>query len=191
MEKFLDRWDGFTRGLISSDKPNDQRKLSSIIERESVPDKYMMTARACAGILNRANNRKVKIKMPEHLTETLQALVNGDIPSNSPVEEHEYISVHAFNARQSYVCQYGDISGTLDTGYPGPSAIIGKTIRRLMPVECERLQGFPDNWTAIPYENKSEEDCSDSPRYMALGNSMAIPCISWIGRRITMIEDGH
>lgn len=58
-------------------------------------------------------------------------------------------------------------------------------IRKLTPVECERLQGFPDNWTKIPYRNKSIEDCPDSPRYKAIGNSMAVPVIKWIRERLT------
>lgn len=57
-------------------------------------------------------------------------------------------------------------------------------VRKLTPVECERLQGFPDNWTRIPYRNKAEEQCPDSPRYKAIGNSWAVPCVRWIGQRI-------
>lgn len=57
-------------------------------------------------------------------------------------------------------------------------------IRKLTPTECERLQGFPDNWTQIPYRNKSLEDCPDSPRYKAIGNSMAVPVMRWIGKRL-------
>lgn len=57
-------------------------------------------------------------------------------------------------------------------------------IRRLTPTECERLQGFPDSYTQIPYRNKPTEQCPDSPRYKALGNSMAVPVMQWIGRRI-------
>jgi site-specific DNA-cytosine methylase len=57
-------------------------------------------------------------------------------------------------------------------------------IRRLTPLECERLQGFPDNWTLIPWKNKPIEDCPDGPRYKACGNSMAVPCMRWIGQRI-------
>jgi DNA (cytosine-5)-methyltransferase 1 len=59
-------------------------------------------------------------------------------------------------------------------------------VRRLTPVECERLQGFPDNYTLIPYRNKP---VADGPRYRALGNSMAVPVIHWIGQRIQMVED--
>jgi DNA (cytosine-5)-methyltransferase 1 len=61
---------------------------------------------------------------------------------------------------------------------------IGMQVRRLTPVECERLQGFPDNFTRIPWKKKPAEDCPDGPRYKALGNSMAVPCMKWIGERI-------
>lgn len=58
-------------------------------------------------------------------------------------------------------------------------------VRRLTPRECERLQGFPDNHTLVPYRNKP---AADGPRYKALGNSMAVPVMAWIGRRIAMVE---
>ena len=54
-------------------------------------------------------------------------------------------------------------------------------VRRLTPTECERLQGFPDGWTAIPWRGKP---ASDGPRYKALGNSMAVPVLRWIGLRL-------
>ncbi|NBX48867.1 DNA (cytosine-5-)-methyltransferase [bacterium] len=60
--------------------------------------------------------------------------------------------------------------------------------RRLTPIECERLQGFPDNYTLISYRKKPAEQCPDSPRYKALGNSMAVPVMRWIGERIAMVE---
>ena len=58
------------------------------------------------------------------------------------------------------------------------------TIRRLTPLECERLQGFPDNWTQISYKGKPADECPDTPRYKAIGNSMAVPVMKWIGERI-------
>ncbi len=57
-------------------------------------------------------------------------------------------------------------------------------VRRLTPTEAERLQGFPDGYTAIPWRGKPADQCPDGPRYKALGNSWAIPCVSWIGKRI-------
>ncbi len=59
-----------------------------------------------------------------------------------------------------------------------------QTVRRLTPVECERLQGFPDNYTRIPWRGKPAEQCPDGSRYKALGNSMAVPVIRWLGQRI-------
>ena len=69
-----------------------------------------------------------------------------------------------------------------------PVVTNGYCVRRLTPVECERLQGFPDNWTAIPWRGKPAEECPDTPRYKALGNSMAVPVVKWVGERISMVE---
>jgi len=62
------------------------------------------------------------------------------------------------------------------------------TVRRLTPRECERLQAFPDDYTLIPWRKKQAEDCPDGPRYKALGNSMAVNCMAWIGERIAAYE---
>ena len=59
-----------------------------------------------------------------------------------------------------------------------------KYIRRLTPLECERLQGFLDNYTQIEWRGKPAEQCPDTPRYKAIGNSMAVPVMRWIGERI-------
>ena len=61
-------------------------------------------------------------------------------------------------------------------------------VRRLLPVECERLMGFPDNHTRIPWRGKPEEQCPDSPRYKACGNSMCVNVMRWIGMRIEYVE---
>ncbi|HFW4798720.1 TPA: Dam family site-specific DNA-(adenine-N6)-methyltransferase [Salmonella enterica subsp. diarizonae serovar 60-67:z35:-] len=63
----------------------------------------------------------------------------------------------------------------------------GMQVRRLTPVECERLQGFPDNHTLIPWRGKDAADCPDGPRYKAIGNSMAVPVMRWIGERIAAL----
>jgi DNA (cytosine-5)-methyltransferase 1 len=64
----------------------------------------------------------------------------------------------------------------------------GMQVRRLTPRECERLQGMPDDHTRIPWRNKSAEDCPDTPRYKAIGNSMAVPVMRWIGERILIVD---
>jgi DNA (cytosine-5)-methyltransferase 1 len=60
----------------------------------------------------------------------------------------------------------------------------GMQVRRLTPIECERLQGFPDNHTLIGWRGKDASECPDGPRYKAIGNSMAVPVMRWIGERI-------
>ena len=71
----------------------------------------------------------------------------------------------------------------------GPNFLAqASAVRRLTPVECERLQGFPDNYTQIPWRNKPAENCPDGPRYKAMGNSMAVPVMRWIGERISMVD---
>jgi len=62
-------------------------------------------------------------------------------------------------------------------------------VRRLTPRECERLQGFPDDWTKIEWRGKKPELCPDSLRYKAMGNSMAVPVMRWIGQQIKQVEE--
>jgi DNA (cytosine-5)-methyltransferase 1 len=77
-------------------------------------------------------------------------------------------------------------SGWRSNGTPVEGvAIQGMAVRRLTPRECERLQGFPDDYTAVTYRKKP---AADGPRYKALGNSMAVPVMAWIGRRIAEVE---
>lgn len=71
---------------------------------------------------------------------------------------------------------------TMTAGGPGSMAV-----RRLLPVECERLQGFPDGYTAIPWRGKPADQCPDGPRYKALGNSWAVPNVTWLGKRISAL----
>lgn len=61
-------------------------------------------------------------------------------------------------------------------------------VRRLTPLECERLQGFPDGHTLIAWKGKPAEECPDGPRYKAIGNSMAVPVMRWIGKRIALCD---
>jgi len=81
----------------------------------------------------------------------------------------------------------GDPSFTLQAAH-SHAVIIPAAVRRLTPIECERLQGFPDDFTQIPWRNKPAEDCPDGPRYKAMGNSMAVPVMRWIGERIEIVE---
>ena len=64
----------------------------------------------------------------------------------------------------------------------------GYVVRRLTPRECERLQGMPDDHTRIPWRGKPAEECPDGPRYKAIGNSMAVPVMRWIGERLQEVD---
>lgn len=97
----------------------------------------------------------------------------------------------AENSRAELRLQGGDgqIAPQITTGggKPGqgmPAVMQSMQVRRLTPRECERLQGFPDDYTLIPYRGKP---AADGPRYKALGNSMAVPVMRWIGERIQQV----
>ena len=82
-----------------------------------------------------------------------------------------------------------DVAGTLQRGGEGGRAdglmTAQMAVRRLTPRECERLQGFPDDYTLVEYRGKL---AADGPRYRALGNSMAVPVMRWIGERIAAVD---
>jgi DNA (cytosine-5)-methyltransferase 1 len=111
------------------------------------------------------------------------------------IPEHQMVmqSVGAFKPGQSaqaHSIGYEDeMAPTLEAGTGGnnkPAVHVGMAVRRLTPVECERLQGFPDSYTDIQPKGKATPD---GPRYKALGNSMAVPVMAWIGKRIQEVEN--
>ncbi len=83
----------------------------------------------------------------------------------------------------------GDIATALRASQGGGDKphVLTSAVRRLTPMECERLQGFPDGYTAIPWRGKPASECPDGPRYKALGNSWAVPKFAWLGKRIAML----
>lgn len=87
-------------------------------------------------------------------------------------------------------CREYDSAGSLRDNGPGHDPVgtrirEGMAVRRLTPRECERLQGFPDDYTLIPVGKKM---AADGPRYKALGNSMVVPVMAWIGKRIAQVD---
>jgi DNA (cytosine-5)-methyltransferase 1 len=85
----------------------------------------------------------------------------------------------------------GDLSLTVEAhwgtgGGNVPNVAQSMQVRRLTPRECERLQGFPDDWTNV---SRNGKPAPDGPRYKAIGNSMAVPVMRWIGQRIQMVEN--
>lgn len=134
----------------------------------------------------------------ENLAPTLTSHAKKDPPLIYPVDESEEMKPVTLQIRggkpgggKGALIQH-DMSVTLST-HNTQTLITGDhekrdlTVRRLTPRECERLQGFPDDYTDIPYRNK--EHAPDGPRYKALGNSMAVPVMRWIGERIRMVEE--
>ena len=105
----------------------------------------------------------------------------GDLGGGS-----ETISV-AFSANMSEPDVNSERTPPIKANHP-PAMANSMQVRRLTPTECERLQGFEDGHTKIPYRNKSADECPDGPRYKALGNSMAVPVMKWIGERIMRTE---
>lgn len=97
--------------------------------------------------------------------------------------ETETMVAHALRGEGFDASEDGTGRGKPGQGYAAVRC--GMAVRRLMPVECERLQGFPDGYTAIPFRGKP---AADGPRYKALGNSMAVNVMRWLGRRIDMVE---
>jgi DNA (cytosine-5)-methyltransferase 1 len=81
---------------------------------------------------------------------------------------------------------YEEYTAGIDANSPAPALLHPMAVRRLTPRECERLQGFPDDYTLIEYRKKP---AADGPRYRALGNSMAVPVMRWIGERIKMVDE--
>jgi len=104
------------------------------------------------------------------------------------VESNHVIVFGAQNSARQGDSVSEHITPTLDKSKT-PAVAQASAVRRLTPTECERLQGFPDNYTQIPYRNKPAENCPDGPRYKAMGNSMAVPVMRWIGERIQMVEE--
>ena len=136
----------------------------------------------------------------ENLAPTLTSHAKKDPPLIYPVDESEEMKPVTLQIRGGKpgggkgALTQRDMSATLSTHntrtlITGDNEERGLTVRRLTPRECERLQGFPDDYTDIPYRNK--EHAPDGARYKALGNSMAVPVMRWIGERIHMVEEAN
>jgi DNA (cytosine-5)-methyltransferase 1 len=121
-------------------------------------------------------------------TTTLKATPGDQMPHICyPLKDPNDIACDA-DRRQNGIGENGEPAFTLRTAVT-PGVMTSMAVRRLTPVECERLQGFPDNWSRIPWKGKPEEQCPDGPRYKACGNSMAVPVMRWIGERIKAVEE--
>lgn len=207
--------------LNTSDSPNDASACSlwQVLEKEASP-KYFLSAKACKGILNRAEKRN-KV-LPATLREALERIANpywgGLVKASGGAlgGGSETIVVHGTqdpiiststahclgrnNGQENVLFDISERRDVVRIQKDGTTPTlaermrdrwnnitcvsINQNIRKLTPSECEKLQGFPPGYTQIAYRNKPAKDCPDSPRYKAIGNSMAVPVIKWIGERM-------
>ena len=130
----------------------------------------------------------------------------GDATSKGSTDEGMCGTLKAHNANKPPIVAFaanqrgevrlqngdGEVCGAVPASQSGKQVqgvTDGYAVRRLTPRECERLQGFPDDWTLVPYRGKPADRCPDTPRYRAIGNSMAVPVMRWIGKRIQEVMD--
>jgi DNA (cytosine-5)-methyltransferase 1 len=114
--------------------------------------------------------------------------VAGALASEPGMKQQTYVAAMNLRGREGGAMPEMDDVASLRAASGGSSRsyVAAMQVRRLTPRECERLQGFPDDYTLIPYRNKP---AADGPRYKALGNSMAVPVMRWIGERIWMVSE--
>jgi len=133
------------------------------------------------------------IAFPAEMSGT-QAASTPEVSPSLSVKHTTAVAWTASAMANSYAWER-DVYPTLNAQIPNDTSNIqygirqDMAVRRLTPIECERLQGFPDNYTQIPWRNKTPENCPDGPRYKAMGNSMAVPVMRWIGERIKIVDE--
>ncbi|MCA6230044.1 MAG: DNA cytosine methyltransferase [Phenylobacterium sp.] len=112
--------------------------------------------------------------------------VSPELPASTLAKGSRLHVAYGFDWQSGGDCRGLDLKPTVQLqAHQSPASLSAMRVRRLTPTECERLQGFPDGWTQVPYRNKP---ASDGPRYKAIGNSMAVPVMAWIGRRIAQVN---
>jgi DNA (cytosine-5)-methyltransferase 1 len=127
-------------------------------------------------------------------TETLPIAFGAQNSANQGDSVSQHVTPTLDKSKTPAVAFGGDLARTLSARHDSSPcadrgmdvvAVQQSAVRRLTPRECERLQGFPDDYTLIQYRGKN---AADGPRYKAMGNSMAVPVMRWIGKRIQMVE---
>lgn len=172
-------WDG-----VDYPKEPAASALWDVLE-SSVPARYSVTAEGSAGILRRAKRKGHRL--PDLLERSL-----NHVAGSGRTRSSAGAAGSALGGGRGLTSNSGDVAYCLSAGGTkriNPTAETFVTdrnlrTRRLTPLEWERLQGFPDNFTRIPWCGRPEAECPDTPRYVAIGNSMAVPVMRFIGERI-------
>lgn len=164
-------------------KPGSSADSRSIGAQEEVA----CTLEAGGGV----NNRQAVAFTQNQRDELRTVDVPGALSAQPGMKQQTYIA-ESIGCSEELTAST-ELAGTLQRGGEGGrhDGVMqpNMAVRRLTPVECCRLQGFPDNYTKIPYRKKTADNCPDGPRYKAIGNSMAVPVMRWIGQRIQAVQD--
>jgi DNA (cytosine-5)-methyltransferase 1 len=126
------------------------------------------------------------------ISPTLRSMAHDGSHANGGGQVAVAFSIMPMNSGKDYKARETDVAQPLMAGGPtggnqgGDYIQEAWAVRRLTPTECERLQGFPDGYTQVPHRKKP---AADGPRYKALGNSMAVNVMQWIGERIKLVEE--
>jgi DNA (cytosine-5)-methyltransferase 1 len=208
--------DAYTGRIIPSlyeSHPNDSRVTGPVEQCPTVSAKWVTGGNNTplvtdGGTHFRKSKRAQSVNDDEtwvesDVTNTMNVFDQGDVratdvvvqPGEASAQLHMIAQsdfVQPFAQNQLGEVRAGEVFNTINTnsnanGRNTPLVQTAMHVRRLTPVECERLQGFPDGWTDIRPGGK---DTPDSPRYKALGNSMAVPVMRWIGERIAKASRG-
>ena len=181
----------------------DWRPAAAVLfDRESLrgdPAPRREAGQSAAKCLTRGANQRIDFETEDFITTPIA------FGANMSLQNPDDSGVHPTITRRTHAAVAFDMRGREGGAMPeGPhdtanirAASGGSSrsyvaqpwaVRRLTPAECEALQGFPSGFTRIPYRKKPAELCPDGPRYKSLGNSMAIPCMEWIGLRINLVR---
>jgi len=164
-------------------------------------DSRMVEAEEVAGTLNTNDSGRFghavvePVAFTQNQREEVRELeVAGTLKTDPGMHEQTFLAqpqAIGFNCMQD-TTEHIEVVPTISTGnqqgISNNAVATGLVVRRLTPLECERLQGFPDGYTLIAWNGKAAENCPDGPRYRALGNSMAVPVMRWIGEGIGMVH---
>jgi hypothetical protein len=170
--------------------PFDLAQITSKTNRSRVEDGLP------AGTLSKESQMHVAMAFQSSQSGMRTGDTHATLDANNGARRHNGVMVPvAFTARDYGNDATTNLAPTMrslskgadghQSGAHGLAVAAAMQVRRLTPRECERLQGFPDDYTLIPHRNKP---AADGPRYKALGNSMAVPVMRWIGERIQMVE---
>jgi DNA (cytosine-5)-methyltransferase 1 len=136
---------------------------------------------------NASGRNTPMVAFPANMSATQYASTEGVACNLQARNPTAVAMVNMQGSKGNAVTQEDGPSFTLNAmhGHDVHAVMQSMQVRRLTPIECERLQGFPDGYTQVPHRGKP---AADGPRYKSLGNSMAVPVMRWIGERIQMVE---